>query len=110
MSHVHMDMGHGHGHVHVHVPVHVRVHVHVHVHVHLPYTCASCSGDNLNLRPDFTFDISHTNKMLRAFCLAFCRKGPLYIRHLAKRFACKTFGPNVLHFPNEMQCKTFGAK
>ena len=62
------------------------------------------------LRPDFTFDISHTNKMLRAFCSAFCRKRPVYTRHLAKRFACKTFGPNVLHFPNEMQCKTFGAK
>ena len=62
------------------------------------------------LRPEFTFDISHTNKILRAFCSALCRKGPVYIRHLDTRFACKTFGPNVLHSPNEMQCNSFGAK
>ena len=36
--------------------------------------------------------------MLRAFCSAFCRKRPVYIRHLAKRFACKTFGPKRFAF------------
>ena len=61
------------------------------------------------LRPDFTFDLSHPNVLLRAKRLGFWRKRPLYIQPFVISFACKTFGPNLLHFPDVLHCKTFCA-